>query len=970
MTWMATYFRHFWPAALLLLAGSVCAAATSRAASPAQTHWAYRTPRLPPLPTVQAQAWPRGAIDRFILARLEAEQLSPTAPADRATLLRRVTLDLTGLPPSLDEIAAFLRDDSPDAYERLVDRLLASPRYGERMASEWLDLARYADTHGYHSDSQRQMWRWRDWVVESLNADVPFDRFTVEQLAGDLLPGATLDQRIATGFHRNTMLNDENGAIPEEYLAEYVIDRVNTTGSVWLGQSLGCARCHDHKHDPISQKDFYRLFAFFNNVPENGLGGRYGNTPPVLSAPTRGQQLELAALAREQTRLQGQLAAREAAAGAAQLAWERTALGGELSKPPGDARLHLKFDEADGATTANAAEAGQTFPVKGSPTWTYGKFDGALLCDGATFVEAAAAPRWERSDRFTLAAWVFPTTADTLPILAAVDETQYRRGWEFSLEKNRLVLRLTHRAGANEIVVESLAEVKQRRWQQVLATYDGSSRASGVALYLDGQPLAMKVVRDDLSAHVQTDLPLLVGRSDASTGFRGLLDEVQIFSRTLSAAEAGLLAGSNPIQDILQIAAADRTAAQAAAVRQYFLENIDPQSKQLHAALEQCSRRQAEIERLAPSVMVMQELPTPRETFVLERGLYDQPGERVTAGVPAFLPPLPAGEPHNRLGLARWLVAREHPLTGRVTVNRAWQTFFGTGLVRTADDFGTHGEPPSHPQLLDFLAREFVDGGWQVKRLHRQLVTSATYQQASQASAELLARDRHNRLLARGPRGNLPAETIRDSALFAAGLLNLQQGGPGVRPYQPAGLWQELAYDPEAYTAQVFIQSHGADLYRRSLYTFWKRSVPPPNLSLFDAPSRETCVATRSASATPLQVLVLLNDTTFVEAARELASRVLRDSPSPADDDAADAARLRQAFKIVLSRLPDERELAVLQGQITAARQEYRANLAGAKALLCVGEHPADAQFAPAELAAWTTVANLLFNLSDAVTRH
>jgi hypothetical protein len=961
---MSTYFGR---TTLLLLALGVWPSATCRAEQPSQqAHWAYRAPRLPAIPAVRAQAWTREPIDRFILARLETEQLSPASEADRATLIRRASLDLTGLPPTLDEIAAFLADDSPDAYERLVDRLLASPRYGERMASDWLDLARYADTHGYHSDSQRQMWRWRDWVVDSLNADVPFDRFTIEQLAGDLLPEATLDQRIATGFHRNTMLNDENGAIPEEYLAEYAIDRVNTTGSVWLGQSVGCARCHDHKHDPLTQRDFYRLFAFFNNVPENGLGGRYGNAPPVLAAPTRRAQWELASLARQQKQLSKQLAARATAARAAQLAWEQTAGDGELAQPPSDAILHLKFDETEGATAANAAEAGQSFPVKGSPAWTFGKFGGALLCDGATHVEAAAAPRWERTDRFTLAAWVFPTTADTLPIVAAVDETQYRRGWEFSLEKNHLAFRLTNRAGANELLVQSLAEVKQRRWQHVLATYDGSSRASGVTLYLDGQPLPTKVVSDNLSAHVQTDLPLLVGRSDAKTGFRGLIDEVQVFGRTLSAAEAGLVAGSDPIQTILQIAAADRTAAQAAAVRQYFWENIDRPSQQLYSALQQCERRQAEIERQAPSVMVMQELPTPRDTFVLERGMYDQPGEKVTAGVPAFLPELPAGEPHNRLGLARWLVAPNHPLTGRVTVNRAWQTFFGTGLVRTADDFGTHGERPSHGELLDFLARSFVDDGWQVKRLHRQIVTSATYRQASETSPELLARDRENRLLARGPRGNLPAETIRDSALFAAGLLNLQQGGPGVRPYQPAELWRELAYDPEAYTAQIFIQSHGADLYRRSLYTFWKRSVPPPNLSLFDAPNRETCVATRSATSSPLQVLVLLNDTTFVEAARELATRVLKGSPVTDGDE----ARLRQAFAIVLSRPPLDREMQVLQSQLAAARQEYRADPTAAKALLSVGELPTDAQFAPAELAAWTTIASLLFNLDDAVKRH
>ena len=691
-----------------------------------QTHWAFAAPARPPLPPVRDTSWPRGEVDTFVLARLERESLSPSPAADKPALIRRLTLDLTGLPPTLEEVDAFLADGRPDAYERLVDRLLAAPRYGERMATDWLDASRFADTHGYHIDSGRDMTRWREYVIESFNQNLPYDRFTVEQLAGDLLPETgdreqDLRQKLASGFNRNHMINFEGGAIPQEYLNAYIVDRVNTTGTVFLGLTVACTQCHDHKYDPISQREFYQLYAFFNNLPENGLDGRKGNAPPLLSFPTREQQEQLDAVAGEIRALEEQIAA-----------------------------------------------------AKGS--------------------------------------------ADPPPDAEAVNK-------------------------------------------------------------------------------LQADLAAL-------------------------------------------------------------------------------TKRQTDLRATVSSSMVMEELAQPRETFILLRGAYDKPGDKVTADVPAFLPPLPQDASHNRLALARWLVAPEQPLTARVTVNRYWQLFFGTGLVRTAEDFGSQGELPSHPELLDWLAVEFREegdrrqetgdtGGWDVKRLVRLIVSSATYRQSSRVPPALRSKDPDNRLLARGPRFRLQAEFIRDQALFHSGLLDGRIGGKSVSPYQPPGLWEELMSraDGDNWTAQKYKPDHGVDLYRRTMYTFWKRTCPPPTLAMLDAPDRETCTVRRSRTNTPLQALVLLNDPTYVEAARKFAERILIGGGSSFDQ------RLVFAFRSVLSRPPNTIELAALRGVYDKQLARFRELPDSAKALLAVGESPANTSLDPAELAAWTIVASAILNTDEALTK-
>jgi hypothetical protein len=730
-----------------------------------QSHWSFVAPAAPAMPGIVSGGWPRNGIDHFILARLEADQSSPSPEAGRETLIRRLTLDLTGLPPTLAEIDAFLADGSAGAYERVVDRLLTSPRYGERMAVDWLDAARFADTHGFHLDSGRDMTPWRDWVIRAFNENKPYDQFTVEQLAGDILAAQgqvdderALDLKIASGFNRNHMINYEGGAIAEEYLHAYLVDRVNTTTTVWLGLTYSCAQCHDHKYDPITQKEFYQLYAFFNGVPESGLDGHAGNAKPFLPVPTAAEKQRLA----------------------------------ELDDAIKRAETRLKSEE------------------------------------------------------------------ENLPPLQAAWEKQWRE-----------------------------------------------------------QPPA------DPSDAEKAILAVLAMPAEA------LNDDQR---RQLSA---------------------------------YYRDHLAPESfRTAGQALQAVRQERDALNKSIRTTMVMSELETPRDTFVHVRGLYDQRGERVEPGVPASLPPLAAGGKVDRLALARWLVAPGHPLTARVTVNRFWQQYFGTGLVKTAEDFGSQGEWPSHPELLDWLATEFVRTGWDVKALQKLIVMSATYRQSSRMTPETFERDPENRLLARGPRFRLKAEFIRDQALALAGLLGTSIGGKSVNPYQPGDLWGELSQrsDSANFTAQFFVQGRGDDLYRRSMYTFWKRSSPPPQMSTLDAPDREVCTVRRPRTNTPLQALVLMNDPTYIEASRKFAERLLLASPDEEE-------RFALAFRTATGRPASDRELAVLRRVFTEQLARYRADAGSALALVKVGDAPYDTRFDLPQLAAWTMVASTLLNLDETITK-
>jgi hypothetical protein len=924
-----------------------------------ETHWAYVPPKKPEPPVVSNKAWVRNPIDNFILAKLESEGLKPSPEADKTTLLRRVTFDLTGLPPTPAELDAFVHDKSPQAYEKAVDRLLASPRYGERMAMQWLDLARYADTHGYHIDSHREMWHWRDWVIDAFNRNMPFDEFTIEQLAGDLLPHPTLAQRIATGFNRNHMINFEGGAIPEEYQNEYVVDRVEATSVVWLGMTMGCSRCHDHKFDPIKQKDFYRFYAFFNTISEKGLDGRRGNAQPFLQVPSAEQSPEIA-------RVNQQICAHEDAIpkdrelDAMQAEWEKTAL---VSLPEAPRDGLLAHYELDGNLVDSSGHYHQGRIVKGDLGYGTGPVGRKAEFDGQTRVEFGGVGDFERNQPVSISFWFSPGDRQEMTVLEKLDSNG--RGWQIVREESivqprlrrgsRLAFRLIHHWPDDAIEVRTKEPIVEDEDHAISITYD----ASGVKFYVDGKPTDIEVVRNALAGVISNTAPLSTGEN-----FQGSLDDLRIYSRVLGASEVKELAVHQPARAVIVILPKKRDKSQKAALRDYFLTFAAPAELQkTYAELKELRKEKEDLDWTVPNAMVMQEMDVPRETAILGRGDYRNRGEIVTPGVPAVLPAFGKDLPVNRLGLAKWLVDPANPLTARVAVNRYWQLHFGTGIVKTAEDFGSQGEPPSHPLLLDWLATEFVRSNWDIKAMQRLMVTSAAYRQSSRETPELQERDPENRLLARGPRFRLPAEMVRDNALAVSGLLVEKVGGPGVMPYQPKGLWEEIAFG-DVYSAQTYQQGHGEDLYRRSMYTFWKRTSPPPALITFDAPDREKCTARRAVTNTPLQALVLLNDPTYIEAARVLAEKVIREG------GADDTRRIRYAFRLATARDPNAKELQVLRELERSEAAEYRRNKDAARKLVSVGEDKADAKLDPAELAAWTTVASTILNLDETITRE
>ncbi|MFN3322750.1 MAG: DUF1553 domain-containing protein [Bryobacteraceae bacterium] len=896
-----------------------------------QKHWSFLPPKRAPLAVPLDHAWVRNPIDSYVLDRLQREGLQPSPEADRATLLRRVTLDLTGLPPTPSEVKAFLDDNSPDAYERVVDRLLASPRYAERMAIRWLEAARYADTNGYQSDGTRDMWRWRDWVLDAFHRNTPFDRFTIEQIAGDLLPGATRDQRIASGFHRNHRTNAEGGIVEEEFRVEYVADRVETTSTVWLGLTTGCARCHDHKYDPITQKEFYQLFAFFNNVPERGLVYNFGNEEPYIKAPTPEHEARLAELERAEAEAIRAWESLAPKLRKAQFAWEK-----RLPRA-----APLDWTVTDGQILRRRLQGVEQ------------------LFDGKRAVEAGDVANFSYLDPFTLAAWIEPQKPDGA-IVSRMEDYFEGEGYGLFLSEGKLRLHIIRRYTDIGLRVETAKPVAMNRRQHVAVTYDGRRKAAGVRIYVDGEPQELNVLFDELTYPLGPKEPVRIGGGfGPKYRFQGRIDDVRIFDRALTPEQVSTLPLDERINEVARIPRKHRTQAEQNLLDLCFLDRFAPREiRDAHASMQAARLKRSRYFDSIPTVMVMQESPTPRDAHVLLRGAYDAPGEKVEPDVPAVLPPLPAGEPVNRLTLARWLVDRSNPLTARVTVNRFWQMLFGVGLVKTAEDFGSQGEWPVHPELLDWLAVEFMENGWDVKAILKTIVTSATYRQSSKVSPELLQRDPENRLLARGARVRLPAEMIRDQALAASGLLVERMGGPSAKPYQPPGLWQELAggkgYQPDT----------GEGLYRRSLYTYWKRTVAPPSMITFDAPTRETCTVREVRTNTPLQALNLMNDVAYVEAARKLAERMIVEGGGSASD------RLRHGFLLVLGRKPKPQEEAVLHEVLTKLQARFSANREAAAEYLEHGESPRRRDLDVAEHAAYTAVASLMLNLDEAITKE
>ena len=942
-------------------------------------HWSFIAPTRAPLPDVKNTAWARNEIDFFVLNRLQTEGHIPAPDADRTTLIRRVSLDLTGLPPTPDEVDAFLNDRSHNAYEKVVDRLLASPRYGERMTAQWLDAARYADTNGYQTDAERYMWRWRDWVIEAFNRNLSFDQFALQQIAGDMLPRAALDQKIATGFNRNHRGNGEGGIIAEEYAVEYVVDRVETTSTVFMGLTFGCARCHDHKYDPFTQKEFYQLFAYFNNIPERGKANKYGNSAPMIQAPTIAQQAILNDINRKLAAAEKRFEGFKPELAKAQRSWEAT-LDPSVQlhwSIPYDQIAHFPLDNdvtslasapststgpgAPGPYAVTAQAAGTPAPAQfqdGRPQFAPGRIGQAAGFDGKRYIVAGDIGAFGFQDAFTLAAWIYPT-ATTGAIITRTKDVEEDSGYGLYLKNGNVQANLILRWLDDGARVETVKPMELNRWQHVMMTYDGSRTAEGIKIYVDGQSHELAIHLDDVNQNFQTREPLRIGGGGgASNRFQGQIDDVRIYNVALSPQHAAVVARGESIDEIAGVAPAKRTEPQTEKITLYFLEHdAPPRVQQAWRELTSARKARKQFVESLPTVMVMQERDTPRDTFLLLRGAYDKPADKVTPGVPAVLPPLRQGYPNNRLGFARWLVDPANPLTARVAVNRFWQMYFGAGLVRTVEDFGSQGEWPSHPELLDWLATEFVRTGWDIKAMQKLIVTSATYRQSSKAAPELLQKDPENRLLARAPRLRLPAGVIRDQALALSGLLVEQLGGPSVKPYQPAGLWKELS-------GQDYVQDKGDKLYRRSLYTFWKRSSPPPSLMNFDAAGREACVVRDTRTNTPLQALDLMNDVTYLEASRKLAERVMKERRASPED------RIELAFRLTTARRPTTREMRVLHETLSSYLDDYRRDPEAATKYLSQGDSSRDEELNVSELAAYATLANLILNLDETITKE
>ncbi len=896
-----------------------------------QPHWSLIAPgRIEP-PRVQDTAWVRNPIDRFVLARLEENKLKPAPEADRRTIARRLSLDLTGLPPAPEQVESFVSDQAPDAYEKLVSRLLDSPRWGEHRARYWLDAARYADTNGYHFDNFRESWAFRDWVISAFNRNLPFDRFTIEQLAGDLLPGSTLDQQVASGFNRCNMTTNEGGSIPEEYQVLYTRDRTETVSQVWLGLTTGCAVCHDHKFDPISQREFYELSAFFNNTTQPVMDGNIKDTPPTLFVPDAADRSRWQVLPAKLAQARKKLEERKEAARPEFAKWLASADSKAMAALVPTGGLELAAIAPEAAVTVRADKV----------------------------TEFAANGNFEKDHAFSFGAWVKPSRKGlTGSVIARMDDRQNYRGWDLWLENGRIGSHLVHEWPGDALKVVAKGSVSPGTWTHVFATYDGSGRASGLKIYLNGEPQATDTAADGLKRSIRTDVPFKVGqRHSTSRVDQTVIHSVRIYDRALSPGEAGLLVGAARAAALLQQPVEKRSSQEQEGVYTWWRGAIDPASRELRDGLALLEQKEAAIKQRGTVAHVMHERGQAAMAHVLFRGEYDKRRDAVKPDTPDALPSMPAGLSRDRLGLAQWLIRPENPLTARVVVNRFWQEVFGTGLVRTTGDFGVSGELPSHPELLDWLAVEFRASGWDVKQLFRLMVESSVYRQSAGVTPVKRENDPHNRLLSRGPRFRMDAEMIRDAALASSGSLVGKLGGPSVKPYQPEGVWEAVAM-PESNT-HFYQPDHGDRLYRRGLYTLWKRSAPPASLDVFNAPSREICTVRRERTNTPLQALVTLNDPQFVEAARALAQSVLQ-CGGPTTDHRIDFIARR-----LIARPLRSEELAIVQTSLNRLTAFYQSHPEQADRLIKVGESTADPSIEPAILAAWTMLANELMNLDE-----
>lgn len=917
-------------------------------------HWSFTPVSAPQIPVVQQTAWPVNEIDYFVLARIEQAGFKPAERAKRERLIRRVCFDLTGLPPTIEQIDEFLADESADAYPRLVERLLESERFGERMTADWLDVARYSDSYGYQVDRDRFVWPWRDWVIRAFNENLPYDEFITQQLAGDLLPDATDDQILATTFNRLHPQKVEGGSVPEEFRVEYVADRTQTFATAILGLTLECARCHDHKYDPITQREYYQLFSFFDNIDEAGLYSYFTSSvpTPTLPLPNPAQKKQLAQRLRDQSAAELALQQLVAKRRPDFEKWRRQQAGLEAdTSADADTDVvasldiensitgqvaHLSFDQVAAPNRIVTGPVGTAAELTGD--------DGIQLKVG----------NFKRSDPFSIGLWM--RTPDVKQRAVVFHRSRAwtdagSRGYQLLIEEGHLSFSLIHFWPGNAIRVRTVDAFPVGEWAHVCVTYDGSSRADGVRLYRNGRPLETETVRDGLTKNITGGGgdQIRIGERFRDRGFSGgQVDEFRVFNRQLTELEARQLHAGASLAEALAGFESDERREQA--LYAYYLHVSDDQYQAASEKLREARAAYCQVEDAAAEIMVMRELPRERPTHLLIRGAYDKPGDRVPSGTPAVLSKFPPDLPRTRLGLARWAFSSENPLTARVAVNHFWQVCMGTGLVRTPEDFGSQGERPTHPLLLDWLAHDFQQNGWNVKRLIRQIVLSATYQQSGR---NLLAEksDPENRLWARAARFRLPAEMLRDQVLAVSGLLVDRIGGPPAKPYEVADSFKPVS------------AGKGDDLYRRSVYTYWKRTAPAPAMMTLDASKREVCRVRRERTASPLQAFVILNGPQFVEAAVVLAEHLNQGGTAGVDD------QLRRAFRRLTSRYPTDPEQRVLRELYDAQLEHFRSHPKSAAAYVQNGATEDSSQQESAELAALAFVINTLFGFNDCMMR-
>lgn len=938
-------------------------------------HWAFLTPQAVDPPEVSHQDWVKTPIDQFIAKKLEKEDLSPSQEASKQVLLRRVTLDLTGLPPTEQEIQTFLADSSETAYETLVDRLLASPHYGEKIATDWLDLARYSDTHGYTVDYYRDVSPWRDWVIQAFNENMPYDRFIEWQLAGDLLPNPTREQILATTFNRLHPQNLEDGIIDEEFRVEYVADRTAVIGQGLMGLTTGCARCHDHKYDPVSQKNYFELFAFFNNVNEAGLIPREQSTPvPTLLLPTEKQEEILDFLERNVKEKETKLRSSRKTESDKATSWIEQ--GGYQSIPQSlpkkelQARFRLNKHLRNEINPSQAGNMDRAYSKAESPRFIPGYEQQGLLMDGDAWLDLDEIGVFQRKDPFSIGLWIqIPESLDEGVIFHKGQGTGLHgyRGYHVYLKDNQIEVMMSHTWPDNTIIKRSVEDLSRNEWVHLMLNYDGSSKSSGLDLYLNGKKMEMLTENDHLYKDIiffdyedaiypePIEPGLQIGARWRGLGIKGaMVDDILVYSRALSDLEIMTIADPIGQKALLATPPDHLNQDQRSLLQEYYLSRQSPAIRESQNDLQRARATLFDSLENIQEIMVMKEMDHPRQTHVLERGVYDAPGEEVFPNVPDKIFPWKEEFPSNRLGLAKWLTHPDHPLTARVAVNRYWQQYFAQGLVRTTEDFGNQGELPSHPELLDWLALEFIRSGWDVKALQKLIVMSSAYRQSSYASPELMEKDPENILLARGPKARLTSEMMRDNALLASGLLNRTIGGKSVKPYQPAGLWK--------MNSNTYVPDSGDKLYRRSLYSLWKRTVPNPTLATFDQPERSECTVRRQKTNTPLQALVLLNDPTYVEAAKVIGETITKEGST--------AKSIASAYQRITGQQVSEEELKLFQALQSSQYESLNQHPKKAIGWLHAGEYPIDTSLDTLLVAANAIVASVILNSDASITKR